>query len=898
MISSVWSTLNAVLATLAIAGLDVGAPPSPHAVVEPTPVGAAAHDAQGGALAQVVAQQRGTSLVMGTPREGDLMRGDRQLRSGEFVDEFHFTGRARQRVTIDLDSSDFDTYVIVRGPNLNEENDDRGDGSTNSRVELELPVNGTYYVAVTSYTVGETGRYTVRVDTGGASSAPPLARQNRAGTPTPIADGDRANGELSGSDGQLTSGEYVDLFTFEGRTGDAIELTMRSADFDTYIGLIGPNGEQAANDDAPGLGTNARLAMSLPATGTYTVQATSFAPGETGSYTLAAALGGAAQASATQASAGGSPGAAELRVGDRVQGRLEDGDRPLRSGEWTDVWVVPANAGDVLDVSLQSSDFDTYLMARGPGGLNQENDDSEGTNSALQFRVVEDGPLRLIVTSYAVGETGDYTLEVNAAEGAAPTSVPRLTPGIAVRSELASDEVAPDGQRYERRFRFRANRGDRAVLQVAATAFDARVTLEMPNGDVEMVRDRDRRRRSEANLQTTLPLDGEYVAIVSSEESRATGAFAITLQLGDPDQAPTASARSGALAFGAPISGRLRRNDSALGSGEFYDSYTFQGSAGDGVTIEMTSTQVDTYLILTGPNGFQVDNDDGGDGTNSRLEAALPADGEYSVLATTYAPGETGGYEVVLREGTTVQQNARGQIYAVLAGITDYPGTGNDLPFCAEDATKLHESLASTGLLAPESVVLTDGQVTRAALESAFERVAEAAGPDDVFVFFYSGHGNTAPNNRELDGTDETLSLVDGDVTDDEVNDWFDAVDARMGLIALDSCFSGGFARDVISAPGRMGIFSSEEDVTSNVASRFQAGGYLSFFLRAAFEGAADVEPSDGILTAGELTQYLRRQWAQQNLTNETTQTVDESLAYQNLVIDRGSVKVDDVVAH
>ena len=881
MISALWSTVNALAASLALAGAPLEAP--------------AYLSEQGDALAQhaPAPKQSGTSVVIGTPRDGALDVGDRQLRTGEFVDEFHFTGRARQRVVIDVDSSTFDTYLIVRGPGVREENDDRGDGSTNSRVELELPVNGTYYVAVTSYAVGESGTYQVRVNAGGSATETGMSALEGEPSARPLLRGEPVDGALTEQDPQLASGEHLDLYVFDGQAGEEIELTMRSSAFDTYVGLSGPNGVQAANDDAPGMGTDARLTMTLPADGRYTVQATSFAPGSVGAYTLSLTSGASAPVGGAVAHR-----AEELSVGDQVGGALAEGDRPLRTGEWSDVWVVPAHAGDVLDVTLESAQFDTYLIARGLGGLQQENDDADGTNSHLQLRVVEDGPLRLIVTSYAPGETGEYTLRVDAAERTVSGSADRLVPGIAVRAELEAGDRAPDGQRFERRFSFDGRRGDRAVLEVAATAFEARVRLEMPNGDVEATRDRDRRRRNQVSLQSSLPFDGEYVAVVSSEESNATGPFAITLQLGDPSNAAASPGQEGTLAYGAPVSGRLRRSDAALGSGEFYDTYTFRGRAGEGLTIQMSSDQVDTYVILQGPNGFQVDNDDGGEGTNSSLEASLPADGEYSVLATTYAPGETGPYELVLIEGTSVQQNARGRIFAVLAGITDYPGSGNDLPFCAEDAVKLHESLASTGLLAPESVVLTDSQVTRAALESAFERVAEAAGPDDVFVFFYSGHGDSVPNARELDGRDETLALIDGDVTDDEVNGWFDAVESRMGLIALDSCFSGGFARDVISAPGRMGIFSSEEDVTSNVASRFQAGGYLSFFLRSAFEGAADVEPSDGILTAGELTQYLRRQWATQNLTNETTQSVDETLAYQNLVIDRGSVKVDDVVAH
>ena len=58
------------------------------------------------------------------------------------------------------------------------------------------------------------------------------------------------------------------------------------------------------------------------------------------------------------------------------------------------------------------------------------------------------------------------------------------------------------------------------------------------------------------------------------------------------------------------------------------------------------------------------------------------------------------------------------------------------------------------------------------------------------------------------------------------------------------------------------------------------------------------MDPRDGIITAGELSQYLHRQWAVNNMANEMTSTADSAAAYQNLVIDRGAVKVTDVVVY
>jgi hypothetical protein len=91
-----------------------------------------------------------------------------------------------------------------------------------------------------------------------------------------------------------------------------------------------------------------------------------------------------------------------------------------------------------------------------------------------------------------------------------------------------------------------------------------------------------------------------------------------------------------------------------------------------------------------------------------------------------------------------------------------------------------------------------------------------------------------------------------------------------------------------------MGLFSSEEDLTSAVADKFEAGGYLAHFLRTGLAGDADGD-GDQMVTAGELATYLRRQFTTQ-VENVEAQTAEGQRNYQNLVIDRGGVQIDDVI--
>jgi hypothetical protein len=113
-----------------------------------------------------------------------------------------------------------------------------------------------------------------------------------------------------------------------------------------------------------------------------------------------------------------------------------------------------------------------------------------------------------------------------------------------------------------------------------------------------------------------------------------------------------------------------------------------------------------------------------------------------------------------------------------------------------------------------------------------------------------------------------------------------------MALIAIDSCFSGGF-RNLVNRPNVIGLFSSEEDLTSLVADRFKAGGFLSYFMRTGLAGDAD-DDGDRIVTAGELSTYVRRRFRREGDIPATTREDDRN--FQNLVIERGGVHVDDVV--
>lgn len=229
---------------------------------------------------------------------------------------------------------------------------------------------------------------------------------------------------------------------------------------------------------------------------------------------------------------------------------------------------------------------------------------------------------------------------------------------------------------------------------------------------------------------------------------------------------------------------------------------------------------------------------------------------------------------------------AEGRVFALFVGVSDYGGRTSDLPDTDGDAKGLALRLEEAGALAPESIVLTNAEATRSAVRQAFARIASQAGPNDTFLFFFSGHGQRVKTAgaAEPDGRSETIELRDGAMTDAELARLFATLDTRLAIVALDSCFSGGFDQ-VVSQPNVMGLFSSEEHLTSSVASHYEAGGYLAHFLQQALGGAAD-DDRDSALTAGELSAYLHRAFEEEGEIDASTE--EGKPGRQNLIVARG----------
>ena len=112
---------------------------------------------------------------------------------------------------------------------------------------------------------------------------------------TPIAFGQTINGSLTNSDCESpirnTANLRADRYTFTASVGQQFAIGLLAPPpVDAFLTLVGPNGAVLITDDDSAGGQNARipgggmLTAAIP--GTYTIEVSSFSPGQVGSYSL------------------------------------------------------------------------------------------------------------------------------------------------------------------------------------------------------------------------------------------------------------------------------------------------------------------------------------------------------------------------------------------------------------------------------------------------------------------------------------------------------------------------------------------------------------------------------------------------------------------------------------
>jgi hypothetical protein len=267
---------------------------------------------------------RGFGRVAGMIQVGQTVTGTLSAGDPEFPGDSTYFQRwilpvtPFQTFTVDLESNDFDAYLLVtrgRGDKL-VENDDGG-GGCNARLvytaQDDHPVR--VIVNTASRPPRQTGRFTLRVAdgeaptepkgncrfTGGAAAGAPMPNRPTGGTPAAggaaaraIAVGQTQQGSLTRSDVLLTSDStYAQAWTMQAQAGQTVTIDLESDEFDAYLFLRGPgiSGGRDYQDDDSGGNCNARLTATFPQNGEYEIVVNTAGKYATGQFSLSVTTG-------------------------------------------------------------------------------------------------------------------------------------------------------------------------------------------------------------------------------------------------------------------------------------------------------------------------------------------------------------------------------------------------------------------------------------------------------------------------------------------------------------------------------------------------------------------------------------------------------------------------------
>lgn len=217
--------------------------------------------------------------------------------------------------------------------------------------------------------------------------------------------------------------------------------------------------------------------------------------------------------------------------------------------------------------------------------------------------------------------------------------------------------------------------------------------------------------------------------------------------------------------------------------------------------------------------------------------------------------------------GTLGEQLGTGaKRYAIIVGISDYPGTANDLQYCDDDAEDMYAALTTLyGYKSSNIHPLLDMGASFAAIHGAIDDIKSKEVAGDEVVFFFSGHGTKGvADDGDNEKTDEAIVAHDGSklvaIWDGQLKAWFGDFDTSRIIFMFDSCLAGGMTD--LQSPGRTINMACSESGLSYEDGSWQNGQFTYFFVdQGMLAGKADKYdnlPSVADVTIEEAFDYAK----------------------------------------
>jgi hypothetical protein len=440
------------------------------------------------------------------------------------------------RYTIIMRSNDVDSYLRLEAPGGNQvaEDDDSGKGDTglDAQIEYTGEKDGTYKLICTTFAAGTTGDFvlTVQREGGGGGKG--------------SADFKSIRGQLTAKDNfdKVRQQMYCKIYPVKLLAGQNYQIDMKSSDFDSYLRLEDPDGNQIAEDDDGGGFPNARIKQDINKTGVYKIIATSFGANSTGNFVVEIRGKGVGEGS-TSGGGGGEDSAGGSRT---IKGQLADSDPEYknRKGSFHKAYTQKFEKGKTYTIDMVSSDVDSYLFLENPSGKVVAQDDDGGgfPNARINYKAAEAGDYKIIATTFKAGETGAFTITVKGVGGAGGGDEKPAKAGEAKalkEGALTKDRITDKDKGYANRnnhyhkpYTVKMQEGKTYVITMRSDDFDSYLFLEDGKGKV-LAEDDDSGGGNtglDAQIVFNCTKAGDYRIIATTYAQNATGNYTIEVR--------------------------------------------------------------------------------------------------------------------------------------------------------------------------------------------------------------------------------------------------------------------------------------------------------------------------------------------------------------------------------
>jgi len=215
--------------------------------------------------------------------------------------------------------------------------------------------------------------------------------------------------------------------------------------------------------------------------------------------------------------------------------------------------------------------------------------------------------------------------------------------------------------------------------------------------------------------------------------------------------------------------------------------------------------------------------------------------------------------------------------YLLSIGINKYQNENLTLTYARPDAQAFAEFInKNAGKLFNKihSFTLFDGNATKEKIFSAIDEISSTMKKEDVFIFFYAGHGST-DNGIFYFITSEITGLYQEDklksaLRVDELQDKFKQLPALKQVVFVDACHSGSSVQTLamrgaseekalaqLSRSSGVHVMASSESEQQSAEIKSLGHGVFTYVLLEALNGKADGAPADSKITVYEIKSYI-----------------------------------------